>query len=406
MISHVGDSMNVYLLWSTIHDQLWREAAALPGASVRLVWLHTPEQAGDCWPHPRHRAEPTRTPTPSAKPKVSELVSARRAAKDHPLLYTLLAFATLSAVWKGPCAVLAATPGTQLNFARQVDIGSGRELFLECRGVAPTGYPTVVLISGYHDSSDPWTRQDVLSLLPHAVGPAVLPGLARDNRVCAYDRPGTVRYVTGLPLTDRSTPVAQPRTVGDLVSELHGLLSTAQVPGPYVLVGHSLGGLIALLYARTYSTDVRGIVFIDALSPTLPTQLGALWPLYLRVLNPPLQDERFPSLRQPQSERVDIDASIDQVRRALPLRPMPLVVLTKTEPFGIEPGSLPPGITLADIDKAFASAQRYFVELVPTTPQTFATGSEHYIQLSQPDLVINATRLVISRAATSISGEK
>jgi hypothetical protein len=119
-----------------------------------------------------------------------------------------------------------------------------------------------------------------------------------------------------------------------------------------------------------------------------------------------LQDERFSSLRQPQSERVDIDASIDQVRRALPLRPMPLAVLTKAEPFGIEPGSLPPGITLADIDKAFTSAQRYFVELFPTTPQTFATGSAHYIQLSQPDLVINATRLVISRAATSISGRK
>jgi len=96
------------------------------------------------------------------------------------------------------------------------------------------------------------------------------------------------------PLTDRSTPVAQPRTVRDLVSELHGLLSAAQVPTPYVLVGHSLGGLIALLYARTYSSYVRGIVFVDALSPTLPIQLGALWPLYLRLLTPPLQDHPVP----------------------------------------------------------------------------------------------------------------
>jgi pimeloyl-ACP methyl ester carboxylesterase len=229
-----------------------------------------------------------------------------------------------------------------------------------------------------------------------------LPGLARDNRVCAYDRPGTARYVTGLPLTDRSTPVAQPRTVSDLVSELHGLLAAAQVPGPYVLVGHSLGGLIALLYAQTYSNDVRGIVFVDALSPTLPTQLGALWPLYLKIL----QGEPFPSLRQPQSERIDIDASIDQVRQALPLPPLPLAVLTKTAPFRVQPESLPTGITLAEIDTAYSSAQRYFVELVPTTPQTFATGSDHYIQLSQPDLVINATRLVISRAAASTNSWK
>jgi hypothetical protein len=115
--------------------------------------------------------------------------------------------------------------------------------------------------------------------------------------------------------------------------------------------------------------------------------------------SPPLQNEPFPSLRQPQSEQVDIDASIDQVRHSLPLPPMPLAVLTKTEPFRIQPGSLPAGITLGEIDAAYSNAQRYFVELVPTTPQTFATGSEHYIQLGQPDLVINATRLVISRAA-------
>jgi pimeloyl-ACP methyl ester carboxylesterase len=324
-----------------------------------------------------------------------------RAAKNFPIAQALFALAAFFAVCgKG----LAETPDTKLDFARQFDIGAGRKLFLECRGAAPAGYPTVVLISGYHGSSDDWTQRDVLSPLPFAVGPAVLPGLARENRVCAYDRPGTMRAMADAPLTDRSTPVPQPRTVRDLVSELHGLLSAAQVPTPYVLVGHSLGGLIALLYARTYSSDVRGIVFVDALSPVLPTQLGALWPLYLRVLNPPLQDQQlrpYPSLRQPESEQVDIDASIDQLRQAPPLPPMPLAVLTKTEPFGLQPGSLPAGITPAAIDTAYGNAQRYFVELVPTTPQVFATGSGHNIAQVQPDLVINVTRLVIGRAAVA-----
>ena len=325
------------------------------------------------------------------------------AAKNFPVAQALFALATFVAV----CGkVLAETPDTKLDFARQFDIGAGRKLFLECRGAAPAGYPTVVLISGYYGSSDSWTEREPLELSPLAVGPAVLPGLARENRVCAYDRPGTLRAMADAPLTDRSTPVAQPRTVRDLVSELHGLLSAAQVPTPYVLVGHSLGGLIALLYARTYSSDVRGIVFVDALSPTMPIQLGALWPLYLGVLNPPLQDQPVPSLRQPESERVDIDASIDQVRQALPLPPLPLAVLTKTEPFQIQPGSLPAGITGAAIDTAFGNAQRYFVELVPTTPQVFATGSGHNIQLSQPDLVINATRLVISRAAAASTNNR
>jgi pimeloyl-ACP methyl ester carboxylesterase len=329
-----------------------------------------------------------------------------RTAKNFPLARALFALGTFVAV----CGqVVAETPDTKLDFARQIDMGAGRKLFLECRGAAPTGYPTVVLISGYHGSSDSWIERETLELSPLAVGPAVLPGLGRENRVCAYDRPGTLRAMADAPLTDRSTPVAQPRTVRDLVSELHGLLSAAQVPTPYVLVGHSLGGLIALLYAQTYSSDVRGIVFVDALSPTLPIQLGALWPLYLRVLNPPLQDQPVPSMRQPESERVDIDASqLDQVRQA-PLLPMPLVVLTKTEPFQLQPGSLPADITSeswAAIDTAFGNAQRYFVELMPTAPQVFATGSEHNIQQSQPDLVINATRLVIGRAAAASTNNR
>ena len=76
---------------------------------------------------------------------------------------------------------------------------------------------------------------------------------------------------------------------------------------------------------------------------------------------------------------------------------MPIAVLTKTEPFRIAPSSLPAGITLADIDGTYERAQGYFVALSRTTPRVMATGSEHYIQLSQPDLVIKAMELVIAR---------
>jgi pimeloyl-ACP methyl ester carboxylesterase len=283
--------------------------------------------------------------------------------------------------------------------AKQVDVG-GRMLYLTCSGAARPGRPTIILISGYHDSSDPWTQKDVLSLLPQATGPSVLPGLARTERVCAYDRPGTVRYIDGLPLTNRSTPVAQPRTVEELAAELKALLTAAQIPGPYVLVGHSLGGLIGLFYARTFAEDVRGIVFVDAFSPTIRMKMGRLWPLYLSALNPSPEKQPIASLKQAMSETVEIDVSIGQVERAPSLRAMPLAVLTKTEPFRIPPGSLPPGLTLSDLDNSYNDAQGYLVDLAPTTPHVFATGSEHYIQLSQPDLVINAARLVIDRAAS------
>jgi len=299
----------------------------------------------------------------------------------------------------GPSAAFAASADDTI-LAKQVDVGGGRVLYLTCSGPARPGRPTFILISGYHDSSDPWTQKDVLSLLPQATGPSVLPGLARTDRVCAYDRPGTLRYIDGLPLTNRSTPVAQPRTVEELVAELKALLTAAQMPGPYVLVCHSLGGLIGLFFAQIFPQDVRGIVFVDAFSPTIPMKMGRLWPLYLSVLNPSPERQPIASLKQAMSETVEMDISIEQVKRAPSLRSMPLAVLTKTEPFRISPGSLPPGLTLSDIDNSYNSAQGYLVDLAPTTPQVFATGSEHYIQLSQPDLVINAARLVIDRATS------
>jgi hypothetical protein len=129
-----------------------------------------------------------------------------RAAKDFPLAHALFALATFVAV----CGkVLAETPDTKLDFARQFDMGAGRKLFLECRGAAPAGYPTVVLISGYYGSSDSWTEREPLELSPLAVGPAVLPGLARENRVCAYDRPGTLR-VDGRRAADGSQHPCRP----------------------------------------------------------------------------------------------------------------------------------------------------------------------------------------------------
>ncbi|MDT5106016.1 MAG: hypothetical protein QOI25_3529, partial [Mycobacterium sp.] len=97
--------------------------------------------------------------------------------------------------------------GDSADFARSVDIG-GRSVYLTCHGTAEAGEPTVVLISGYHDSSDVWTESDVLGLIGSATGPPVFPALSAAHRVCAYDRPGTLRYVDGTPLTDRSTPVA------------------------------------------------------------------------------------------------------------------------------------------------------------------------------------------------------
>ena len=140
------------------------------------------------------------------------------------------------------------------DVAGLIDIG-GRSLYLDCRG---SGSPTVILEAGFGNDSEIW---DSVALPEDETGPAVFPAVAMFTRVCAYDRPGTYRD-PGFP--GRSDPVEMPRTAGDIVADLHALLTAANVPGPYVLVGHSFGGLIVRLYASTYPDDVAGLVLVDA----------------------------------------------------------------------------------------------------------------------------------------------
>ena len=310
-----------------------------------------------------------------------------------PLLLSLLLVLSACAVGQAPPA--PPVSGAAGDFAQSVDIGQGRRVYLECHGADAPGASTVVLISGYHDSGDVWAVDEAIA--PPAVGPAVPTGLARTHRVCSYDRPGTLRYaVDGNPLTDRSSPVPQPRTAADTVAELHAVLLAAHVPGPFVLTAHSLGGLFARLYAQTYPGDVDGIVFVDAFSATVPAVFGARWPLYRDdVLG---ATPAGTQLGAPGAEKIDIDASVAQVAAAPPLRPMPIAVLTKTEPFATSL-PLPPQLPSADLNRLYESAQSSLVALEPGTPQTFATGDAHYIQWQSPDLVIAATDIVSNRVA-------
>src|SRR5215212_2806829 len=132
------------------------------------------------------------------------------------------------------------------GFTGLVDIGDGRRLYLECAG---QGSPTVVLESGFRTRADLWS-DDLIQ--PEAPRTMVFPGVAAFTHVCAYDRPGTATVIEGELLPSRSDPVAMPRTAAESVDDLHALLEAADVSGPYVLVGHSYGGMLMRLYASTY----------------------------------------------------------------------------------------------------------------------------------------------------------
>jgi pimeloyl-ACP methyl ester carboxylesterase len=302
-------------------------------------------------------------------------------------LLSTTAAALLVVAGCGACTVNggpAPAAGATGDFRGPIEIGNGRHLYLECRG---KGSPTVILESGYHNSSDPWSRSDVVA---PAVGPAVLPALAGSHRVCAYDRPGTLRSSDPTSLTDRSSPVAMPRTARDVVEDLHALLAAAHLAAPYLLVGHSLGGLFARLYAQTYPDQVCGVVFVDAFTVEIPAVLGADWPVYRQQLDgPPPQFADSPTF-----EEIDIDKSVAQVGTAT-FPPIPTAVLVRTEPFLIPSAfSTEQG---AKLEQAWADGASALVALRPQTPRIFATGSDHFIQIHQPDLVAATVGLVTAR---------
>src|SRR5262249_55736733 len=113
---------------------------------------------------------------------------------------------------------------------------------------------------GYGNAGDIWN-------LAEAYPPAIMQGVCTFTRVCAYDRPGSLRLPADSPLPSRSDPVAMPRSGADVVDELHTLLIKAGEPGPHIMVGHSLGGAFSLLYARSHPNQVNGLVLVDPAQP-------------------------------------------------------------------------------------------------------------------------------------------
>jgi pimeloyl-ACP methyl ester carboxylesterase len=223
----------------------------------------------------------------------------------------------------------------------------------------------------------------------------VLPAVAGFTRVCAYDRPGTLIVRDNAPHPNRSDSVPMPRTAADLVADLHALLQAAGVPGPYVLAGHSLGGLVVRLYASTYPGAVDGLVLVDGLSERLETLLTPeQWAAYVqRFLLLPPGLEAFRDF-----ERIDFAASAAQTRQAamaVPLRPLPLSVLAKSEPFDVPP-DMELGFPVDALDRAWRVAQDEQATLVPHARLSIASRSGHNIHQEQPALVIEAIRQVVA----------
>ena len=174
-----------------------------------------------------------------------------------------------------------------------------------------------------------------------------------------------------------------PRTLQSMVADLHALLHKADVPRPYLLVAHSYGGLIVRYYAQNYPREAAGMVLVDAFGTNIKRLFGRLWPRYEHLLNFP----GTPLENQSGWETVDTDGAIRAINNAK-LPRMPLAVISKTEPFATAPGT-PKDLTRR-LEQVWPKVQSALVSLEPLTPHIFATGSDHYVEINDPDLTISS----------------
>ena len=274
-----------------------------------------------------------------------------------------------------------------------VDV-NGYKMHIYCTG---KGSPTVILAAGLDDFSIFWSK--------------VQPEVAKSTRVCSYDR-------AGLGWSEARPDL---RTSENMVKELHTLLISAKIEGPYLLVGHSFGGALTRLYAHDYPDEVIGMILVDAAPDELFIRVTS-WKnaiegklgLY-RTLAPMssfglltftlgsipgrgLPDDAMAQYRAIAVstdyfqtgvlENEAFESNLAEVRAAnVNLGDIPLIVLSRGywDPI--------PGFSDAENQQAWQMWQEMQVKLLSLSTdsrQIIATESEHHIQLQQPELVIDA----------------
>lgn len=252
-------------------------------------------------------------------------------------------------------------------FSGSFDVG-GRKLFLHCSG---EGGPTVVLEGG--TTADWFDFQN---------------RLAGATRVCSYDRATSA--------WSRSDPVPTPRTAADVVADLRAVLVAARVPGPYLLAGHSNGGLFMQLYAALHPEEVAGVVLIDAVHVDYHDRRQAV----LERLGPspgqgPGGPPPRPAFLDPEGKFL-LDESVAQVRSARErsrFPSVPLVVLSHGQP---RPDNYPPGSPQRVDEQLWWDLQAELARLVPGARHIVVDGSGHDIPADRPDVALDAVSQVLA----------
>jgi len=335
-----------------------------------------------------------------------------------PGIFLALILALILALAPGPGRAAEVLPdSTYLVPQRLVSVDGGRRLNLFCLGQDQDG-PTVLLDSGHGESMVVW----------HAVQGAV----ARFARVCAYDRAGF----------GFSDPPDQPPDAMAAVRDIHALLAAADIKTPILYVGHSISGLYGVLLQALYPGDVAGEVLVDpafagqsqAIMANLPpaVRAGAIAMYKARLqhmrdcavmaaplpksclegeagparLGPELAAFQQKQIATPGYQKTnaeeyaailpgDDDNANQKIMAAHPASfgDKPLIVLTHSDM--TYPGATPE--QTVQIEKAWHQGHDRLAALSTRGSNTVVPGSGHYIQLDQPQAVIDAIRQAVTQ---------
>lgn len=290
---------------------------------------------------------------------------------------------------------------------RLVPVGN-RRLHVMCSGERRQGEPLVVMEAGMASWSFYWRL--------------VQPEIARFARVCSYDR-------FGLGWSDPAAGLRNPQRIA---ADLHQALQLAGESPPYLLVGHSLGGIFVRQFARMYPDEVYGMVLVDSAHEDqierMPwarneakningffTFLALLHRVgILRLLGKSVL-ARFTSLTTPEEKRIflatllasryfetsrnesaSLLTPVPPTERLLSFDEKPLIIIQA----GGQPESLPRGYTQdrwAEQRRAWDEIQRDLLKLSTNSRLVVAEKSVHAVQLEQPEVVINSIKHTLER---------
>jgi pimeloyl-ACP methyl ester carboxylesterase len=215
------------------------------------------------------------------------------------------------------------------------------------------GKPTIVMDAGYGDFSKAWD--------------SIINEVSKMSDVLVYDR-------AGLGMSESSS---RPRTSREMVKELHELLNEAKIKPPYILVGHSFGGVNLRLFATEYPNEVCGLILVDSTPEDYRERV-------LPTMSQDFQQEYNKQFIY-EGNYDEFMESLNQVKESRRKLNVPLIVLSagKKAHYSAESQSL------------WHEMQKEILEISTNGELVIAENSAHYIQNDEPKVVVNAVKRLI-----------